>query len=65
MVAVGPKGSHRLGGEALKATGDVPLAAGWSLQGKVNNLTNRSYETAWGYNQPGRSLYLTLRWQPK
>lgn len=44
---------------------DVPLAAGWSLQGKVNNLTNRSYETAWGYNQPGRALYLTLRWQPK
>jgi vitamin B12 transporter len=37
----------------------------WSVQAKVNNLTDRKYETALGYNQPGRSVYVTLRWQPK
>jgi vitamin B12 transporter len=36
----------------------------WSAQAKLNNLTNRQYETAYGFNQPGRSFYLTLRWMP-
>ena len=44
---------------------DWRFAADWSLQAKVNNLTDRQYETALGYNQPGRSFYFTLRWQPK
>ena len=35
------------------------------LQAKVNNLTNKAYETILGYNQPGRAAYLTLRYQPK
>lgn len=37
----------------------------WSLQANINNLTDRQYETALGYNQPGRGVFLTLRWQPK
>jgi vitamin B12 transporter len=37
----------------------------WGVQAKLNNATNRQYETALGYNQPPRSFYLTLRWQPK
>jgi len=41
------------------------FAKDWSAQAKVNNLTNRQYETAYGYNQPGRGVYLTLRWVPK
>lgn len=41
------------------------FAREWSAQAKVNNLTNRQYETAHGYNQPGRGVYLTLRWMPK
>lgn len=36
-----------------------------SLQARVNNLTDRVYETAYGYNQPGRAFFLSLRWQPK
>lgn len=36
-----------------------------SLQAKLNNLTDRVYETTYGYNQSGRALYLTLRWEPK
>ncbi|MES2787024.1 MAG: TonB-dependent receptor [Pseudomonadota bacterium] len=47
------------------------LYADWRLtrdlhvQAKVNNLADRTYETALGYNQPGRSFFLSLRWQPK
>lgn len=41
------------------------FAPEWRLQAKLNNLTDRQYETSYGYNQAGRSLYVTLRWQPK
>ena len=44
---------------------DWKFASDLSLQAKVNNLANKQYETAYGYNQPGRGFYLTLRWQPK
>jgi vitamin B12 transporter len=44
---------------------DWQLAPAWSLQAKLNNATDKVYETALGYNQPPRSFYLTLRWQPK
>jgi vitamin B12 transporter len=36
----------------------------WQLQGKLENLFDKEYETAASYNQPGRGLYLTLRYQP-
>ena len=36
-----------------------------SLQTKVNNLANKSYETAYGFNQPGRSVFVTLRYAMK
>ncbi|SEA10787.1 TonB-dependent receptor domain-containing protein [Variovorax sp. YR216] len=41
------------------------VAKDWSVQGRVSNIGDVNYETAWGYNQPGRAFYLTLRWQPK
>ena len=53
----------RLG--TLDLYADWQVAKDWSLQAKVNNLTDRQYETSYGYNQPGRAVYLTLRWQPK
>ena len=31
----------------------------------MNNVGDKPYETAAGYNQPGRSTYVTLRYQPK
>jgi vitamin B12 transporter len=36
-----------------------------SLQAKVNNLANKSYETSYGFNQPGRSVFVTLRYAMK
>lgn len=41
------------------------LAPDWALQLRVNNLGDKAYETAYGYNQPGRTAYLTLNWSPK
>ncbi len=58
--------TQRLPGYAtLDLHASYPLAADWTLQAALNNVTNKQYETARGYNQPGRSLFVTLRWQPK
>lgn len=34
------------------------------LQGRVENLLDAQYETAAWYNQPGRALFVTLRYEP-
>ncbi|GAA4353306.1 TonB-dependent vitamin B12 receptor [Variovorax defluvii] len=45
--------------------GEYRFAQDWSLQARLSNLNDVSYETVSGYNQRGRALYLTLRWHPK
>lgn len=45
--------------------GEYRVAKDWSVQARITNLNDTTYETVYGYNQRGRSLYLTLRWQPK
>ncbi|MEY8876710.1 MAG: TonB-dependent receptor [Leptothrix sp. (in: b-proteobacteria)] len=56
----------RLGGFA---TADVhaqwQFERDWALQARLNNLADKRYETALGYNQPGRELYVTLRYSPR
>ena len=37
----------------------------WAVKAKVNNLMDKAYETALGYNQAGRSYYLSLNYSPK
>ncbi len=37
----------------------------WSLGASLNNVGDKRYETVYGYNQPGRELYVTLRYAPK
>jgi vitamin B12 transporter len=41
------------------------VAKDWSVQGRIVNVGNVQYETAYGYNQTGRAFYVTLRWQPR
>ncbi|MFO7602768.1 MAG: TonB-dependent vitamin B12 receptor [Gammaproteobacteria bacterium] len=36
----------------------------WQIQARIENLLDKDYETAALYNQPGRSLFVTLRYQP-
>lgn len=58
--------TRRLGGFAvLDLRADRRLARGWTVGVRLNNALDKSYETAYGYNQPGRELYLSVRWQPQ
>jgi vitamin B12 transporter len=49
----------------LDLNAEYALSKNWTVQGKVNNATNREYQTILGYNQPGRGAFVTLRYQPK
>ena len=44
---------------------DYAVAKDWTLQARLNNVGDKTYQTANGYNQQGRAAYVTLRWQPK
>lgn len=55
----------RLGGYSLlDVRAEYHVDAEWLLQGRVDNLLDRRYETAQFYNQPRRGVYLTLKYQP-
>lgn len=47
----------------LDLRADWKFARDWSLGLRVNNATDKVYETAYGYNQPRREGYLVLSWQ--
>ncbi len=36
-----------------------------TVMARLDNITNKDYELAKGYNTPGRSFFLTLRYSPK
>ncbi len=48
----------------LDLRAEYQLTKAWQLQGRIENLFNKVYETSSFYNQPGRSLFVTLRYQP-
>lgn len=57
--------TRALGGYAtIDLRAEVALAKDWRVQARVENLFDKDYQTAAFYNQPGRGLYLTLRYQP-
>lgn len=37
----------------------------WEIQTRLENVLDKRYETASGYNQPGIGAYVTLRYQPR
>ena len=49
----------------LDLRADWALTRDWTLGARVNNLADRVYETAYGYNQPRRQGFMTLRYQPR
>ena len=58
-------GAKRLGGYGLlDVRAEYRIAQGWSMQGRIDNLLDKRYETAQYFNQPGRGLYFTLNYQP-
>jgi vitamin B12 transporter len=46
----------------LDLRADWQLAPAWTLGFKLNNAADIRYETVYGYNQPGREGFVTLRW---
>jgi len=58
-----PANTLRLGGYGtLDLRADWRFASAWRLGLRLNNAGDKRYETAYGYNQPGRELYVTLRY---
>jgi len=40
------------------------LDRSWTLEGRVGNLLNKGYETISGYNSPGRTMLIGIRYVP-
>ena len=58
--------AYTLGGYSLLALYvNRRLDNEWSAQVKLDNIFDRQYQLAYGYNTPGRGVYATLRYQPK
>ena len=58
--------SQRLGGfTVIDLYADRRITPDWTIGVKLNNLADRDYETAFGYDQPGRALFVTARYAPK
>ncbi len=69
VLAVGTRyenaaNSVKLGGYAtLDLRAEYRLAPAWRIQARIENLLDKSYQTAYGYNQPGVGAFLSLRYQ--
>jgi vitamin B12 transporter len=48
----------------LNFTVSTAVAKDWTLLGRVDNLTDTDYQTAYGYATAGRTLYVGLKWAP-
>ncbi len=58
--------SIRLGGYGVvDLRADWAFAKDFSLGVRVNNVGGRDYQTAFGYEQPGREGFVTLRWSSR
>ena len=57
--------TRALGGYAtVTLRGEYVPAKAWRVQARIENLFDKEYETAAFFNQPGRSFFVTLRYQP-
>ena len=56
-------GTRRLGGYGtLDLRAEAQMTADWRVQLRAANVFDKSYQTIAWYNQPGRAVYLTLRY---
>lgn len=56
-------GSVLPGYSRLDLRASAPLAQGWTVDARIENIGNIDYELVQGYNTPGRSGVVSLRWQ--
>lgn len=60
-----PENNVRLGGYALlDLRASYAFNRDWSLRAMVGNVLDKDYETAAGYNQPGRTWFVSLHYAP-
>ena len=58
--------TQKLGGYGvLNLYASATIARDWQALLRFDNITDKSYEHASGYANPGRSVWLGLRWQPR
>lgn len=56
-------GDETLDGYTLfNLSGQIRLAQAWSVEGRIENVTDKQYENAFGFNTLGRAFYLSLRY---
>ncbi|WP_019626777.1 TonB-dependent receptor domain-containing protein [Thioalkalivibrio sp. ALJT] len=61
-----PGNADRLSGYGLlNLRASYQIAPEWQIQATVNNVFDKDYETALGYNQPGRAAFVKLRYQQR
>ena len=48
----------------LDLRAEYAFTKAWRIQSRLENLFDADYETAAYYNQPGRGLYVTVRYEP-
>jgi len=46
----------------LNASAGITLSNQWRVEGRLDNLADRDYDPLIGFNAPGRTVYLALRW---
>ena len=49
----------------VQVSARYPISPEWTFTTRIENLLDRQYQTAYGYNQPGRGLYAGLVWTQK
>lgn len=59
-IAGAPRLPHSL---LLDLTARYALTSQWTLLGRVENVTDSEHQTAYGYNQRPRSVFVGLNWQ--
>lgn len=58
-------GSVLPGYSRIDLRASAPLAQGWTVEARIENLGDTDYELVQGYNTPGRSGVISLRWQAR
>ncbi|MCP5279322.1 MAG: TonB-dependent receptor [Thiobacillus sp.] len=70
-LLTGPRHDDLANSRALAGYGLLNLslshrtARDWRLEARLDNVLDKAYEQAYGYNTPGRSLFVGVRYQPQ
>ena len=58
--------TNRLGGYGLvNLYASTTIARQWDLLARIDNVGDKTYQVARGYDTPGRSFFVGLRWTPR